>query len=417
MLALLTALTLALLVLLALSLFIWVRHFTTLLSASPAEPIADEELPRAVVLLPVRGADPSLSACLRGLLEQDYPNYEIRIIVDSLEDPAWERVHAIVDESPDANVQVFALEDRRTTCSLKMSALVQALNTLEDDCEAVVLVDGDVMPHTTWLRDLVSPLADPKVGGVSGIRWYVPSDAGWGTLVRHLWNAPASVLMNALHIPWGGSLAFRADIVRRSDVLDRWSHSLFEDTGFYEVLTELGLQLRISPAATMLNRESTDVGSCFRFIRRQMLNVRLYHPSWRLVMSHGLTMALAPLFAVVLLGIAIALGEWATAIALTAGLVLTAASMAGTLLALGRHVGKVAERRGEEVEALPLRGWLAIPLTQLVYAASLISACCLRVVDWRGISYEFRGPWEVRMVEYQPYRSAAQPADHSASLV
>ena len=48
----------------------------------------DEELPKAAVLLCLRGADPSLPTCLRRLLRQDYPDYELFVAVDSKSDPA-----------------------------------------------------------------------------------------------------------------------------------------------------------------------------------------------------------------------------------------------------------------------------------------------------------------------------------------
>src|SRR5438270_12029675 len=84
----------------------------------------EKELPRVVVLLPIRGADPSLAGCLRGLLNQDYPHYDVRIIIDSREDPAWRLVHEIVGTKPDPRVQVSLLETRRQTCGLKSSALL-----------------------------------------------------------------------------------------------------------------------------------------------------------------------------------------------------------------------------------------------------------------------------------------------------
>src|SRR6478609_7234314 len=55
-----------------------------------------DPLPRAAVLLSVRGADPSLPQCLAGLLDQDYPGYAVRITVDSEEDPAYDLVCAAV---------------------------------------------------------------------------------------------------------------------------------------------------------------------------------------------------------------------------------------------------------------------------------------------------------------------------------
>src|SRR4051812_44958773 len=70
----------------------------------PADPpLLEAELPEVAVLLPLRGADPSLRDCLRGLLRQDYPRYSVRIIIDSPQDPAWELVRSILAEHPDAD--------------------------------------------------------------------------------------------------------------------------------------------------------------------------------------------------------------------------------------------------------------------------------------------------------------------------
>ena len=52
--------------------------------------VDQDQFPRTTVLLCIRGLDPSLLHCLNGLLDQDYSNYDIRIIVDSADDPAWE---------------------------------------------------------------------------------------------------------------------------------------------------------------------------------------------------------------------------------------------------------------------------------------------------------------------------------------
>jgi cellulose synthase/poly-beta-1,6-N-acetylglucosamine synthase-like glycosyltransferase len=404
----LTILSLTLLGIPLLFLFLWVKRFLALF---PPRPVASAtaELPRAVVVLAIRGADPSLVQCLDGLLTQDYPHYAVRIVIDNSEDPGWKIVHRALERHRKAQVQVSMLEERRQTCSLKLSALVQALQDLDNDCEAVVLIDADVIPHPTWLRDLATPLTNPRVGATTGIRWYVADGTGWGTLVRQLWNTTASVVMHALHIPWGGSLAFRADVLRSSDALDRWGHSLFEDTGFQRVIRNLGLRLRTVPAATMINRESTDLGSCYRFVRRQLLNTRLYHARWPAIFLHGLAFTLAPALALGTLAVAVALGQWSTAAWLAAGLTLFVLIAGGLLRTVERRV------QGDEVKALSAKTVAAVPLTMAVYLASLLSAALIRRVDWRGVTYEFRGPWNVRLLDYQPYRAVT--ADRTASVV
>ena len=87
----------------------------------------DEALPRVVVILPIRSADPSLASCLSGLLLQNYPCYDVWVVIDSGEDPAWEVEHRALGKPPAGRVQVSLPEPGRPTCSLKLSALVQAI--------------------------------------------------------------------------------------------------------------------------------------------------------------------------------------------------------------------------------------------------------------------------------------------------
>ena len=56
-----------------------------------AAPAADAACPKAVVVLCLRGRDPFLDQCVRALLDQDYPRYDVRIVVDGPDDPAWRR--------------------------------------------------------------------------------------------------------------------------------------------------------------------------------------------------------------------------------------------------------------------------------------------------------------------------------------
>jgi hypothetical protein len=366
------------------------------------------------VILPVRGADPSLAACLDGLLTQNYPRYDVRIVIDHRADPAGPVVEQAVRLRRVANVQVCFLEPRRQTCSLKLSALVQAVHELDDSYDVVALIDSDVIPHAGWLRDLAAPLLDAHVGATTGIRWFAPQRSNWGTLVRYLWNAAACSQMYAFHIPWGGSLAFRADLVRAPGFLKQWERSLWEDTAAYQAIRDAGLRLRYVPAVTMVNRETIDLKSCFQFIRRQLLNVRLYHPRWPAVVAHGVASVAALAGTAGAFGVSLAARRWEIAACAGAGL---------ATYALGAGLGLAAiewclRRRGRRrASLLPLRTLLAVPLTHLVYVACLASASLLRKVGWRGITYRFRGPWDVHMVEYRPYEPARKSRDRNASLI
>jgi cellulose synthase/poly-beta-1,6-N-acetylglucosamine synthase-like glycosyltransferase len=274
-----------------------------------------------------------------------------------------------------------------------------------------------VIAHRQWLRDLARPFADPRVGATTGIRWFRPEDSAWGTLVRYVWNAGACSQMMAFRIPWGGSLAFRAQLFRDTDLLERWRHCFCEDTVSYAFLRQRGMDVCFVPDATMVNPERIALPDCFRFIRRQMLTVRLHHPSWQRVraMGIGASLTVALLFALLV-------GGAVTGQLFVAGAVLGA--MATYMLALGltlwwidRALGKLSQQDGEPT---PTRWWklaLAGPLTQAVYLAALVSVSFLRSVEWRGVTYELGGAAPVRLVAYRPYQPLAGSTDRTASVV
>ena len=289
---------------------------------------------------------------------------------------------------------------------------------MSETTEVVALIDADVIPYSQWLRDLVRPLSDSTVGATTGVRWYVPrSRWTWGTLVRSVWNAMACAQMYVFHIPWAGSMAIRADLFRHHKLLDRWARSFVEDTATYEFLRSRGLRLQYVPTVTMVNHETVSLGDCFRFIRRQLLCARLYHESWPTVATVGLGTPLA-----LTAGFATALAVdgpagWGLIAGLGASLAFYAAGMAIALSWADRRINSLARERGSEHYPYSWRSLLAVPLTQVVYLASLASASFLRQIEWRGITYQLEGAGRVRLLGYQPYQRAAHMPAADTSLV
>ena len=65
----------------------WTRRFVKDFDLSWPKVAADEQAPVAVIL-PLRGADPSLPGCLQGLLNQSYASFTLHIVLDRADDPA-----------------------------------------------------------------------------------------------------------------------------------------------------------------------------------------------------------------------------------------------------------------------------------------------------------------------------------------
>lgn len=385
-----------------------------LLRRRPTE-TAGHRWPRASVILCLRGADPFLSDTLRSLLNLDYPDHDIRIVIDSEHDPAHEVVRAALAEQPSERVTIEVLQRPRPTCGLKCSSLLQAISHLPSDCEVVALLDADTIPHRSWLRELVAPLADPNIAVAAGNRWYMPHAPTWGALVRYLWNASAVAQMYWSHFTWGGSLAIRTQVLHQSGLLQRWERAFCEDTTIYDSVRRQGLRVAFVPTVMMVNRESCSLAEFFPWMRRQLLNGRLYHPAWPALATHGVVSSCVLVAAVILLVAAVVVANWQAVAWLAGGLLLLQLS-SGLLLALSEWaVRKIVRARAEPV------GWLrprtaaklalAIPLTQLVYAAGLLMLGNMRRVQWRGVQYDIATPWDVKLIAYEPYSASPGPAE------
>lgn len=398
---------------------ILVLGFVRKLLAEPPELISDEQAPRAAVILCLRGGDPFLADCLRGLLNQDYPNYDIRIVVDHPDDPAHQIAAEVVADCDPSRVSLEFLEAKRSSCSLKCSSILQVVESLDDSYHFIAQLDADTLAHPTWLRELATALADDGVGAATGNRWYMPSRLSTGSLVRYNWNAAAVVQMYWYQVAWGGTLAVKTRLFRETDLLEKWGNAFCEDTMLYGVLKKIGLRVAFVPSLMMINREECDVGGYFRWVCRQLMTARLYHPAWPAVVGHGVVTTLAPAAALIAMFLALTQGDRVAAGYLATILALYEASLAVLLWPMEAAVRRIARRRGEPTGWLSSGGLLKLlaimPVTQVVYAAALGAAQFAKSTNWRGIVYRVEGPWQIRMKEYVPYRST-QSLDQIESL-
>jgi hypothetical protein len=297
--------------------------------------------------------------------------------------------------------------------------VVQTVARLDDSYEVLALLDADTIPHRTWLRELVAPLADPAVGGATGNRWYMPQAISWAALVRYVWNVAAVPQMYFYNIAWGGTLALKTEVFKRGDLLDRWAHAFCEDTMLFTMLRRHGLKVAFVPSLIMINREECNLGGFFRWVRRQLLTARLYHPGWSAVVLHGVSTTVGPIAALAVGAAALVVGNWQAALIAFVGLAVYEACLPLILLPMECSVRRIVRQRGEPTAWLGVGGALrllpGIILTQFVYAAALGNSLLLRTVDWRGVQYRIDGPFQIQLLEYRPFEADAA-GDSKASL-
>jgi ceramide glucosyltransferase len=122
-------------------------------------------------LKPIRGMDPGAYENFASFCRQDYPEYEIVFCVDGPDDPVMPVIEKLIRDFPGRKIRVLFGSGRIATND-KVAKLARMAS--EAAYEVVVVSDSDVRVQPDYLRSVVAPLADPKVGAVTC--FYVPAD-------------------------------------------------------------------------------------------------------------------------------------------------------------------------------------------------------------------------------------------------
>lgn len=380
----------------------------------------DASLPKFSILMPLRGADPFLSAAINSVLDQDYPRFELHIIIDHPDDPAWAAVQEVLDCRPGQNVRVSVLEDKPETCSLICSAVRQFIRTLDDETELVIVCAADMVVPRNWLKEAAIVLRDPNVGATLGNRWYMPRDARLGSLVRYVWNSGANVSMWRYQGVWSGTMALRVSDIHRVNLPEIWGRAMVEDMTVAEPLLKAGLELRHVPQLLVVNREETTVAGNYRFIRRQMLFTQLYHPRGFHMTLRWVPMSIAGVTAIASFVAALFLNEYRAATVLGTTLVASALMLFSGLSWMEYRVRRKMRARGEETSPIRISSFFLMPIalviSQVQYLAVLIDCLFTRRVVWRGITYRLKSPYDVRMDGYQAFQQHSETTRQGISV-
>ena len=123
----------------------------------------DAHLPPVSVLKPVHGLEAQLKENIESFFRQDYPNYEILFAADEADDAALDVVREVCARYPHIQSRILV------TGTPWPNPPVYSFHCMAEAAAHDILVttDSDVEVDPRYLREVVPPLLDPKVGMVT----------------------------------------------------------------------------------------------------------------------------------------------------------------------------------------------------------------------------------------------------------
>ena len=190
-----------------------------------------ESSPPVSILKPVHGRDPFFEEAIASHMTIDYPKYEVLFGVNRADDEAVAAIRRI-------NARVHIASEKRPNA--KVANLIELARHATG--EVWVINDGDIRVSPDYLRRVVAPLEDARVGVVTCLYRAIPQGrpAAWEALGIAVDFAPSTLVAPLVGIDefgLGSTLCFRAADLRKAGGFESISGYLADDYQLAKRLT------------------------------------------------------------------------------------------------------------------------------------------------------------------------------------
>src|ERR1700730_8621712 len=358
-----------------LSLFCTIEYFSGLRRLPPRD---DSFAPPVSILKPVRGVDPGAYDNFASYCRLDYPQYELVFAMADPHDPVIPVIQKLQKDFPDRSIR-FVTDVPRVGENNKVNSLCRLVK--EARHELLVMTDSDVRVARDYLREVVAPFADRRVGGVTSFY----RCAGGGTLAADLDmlgmcmdSVPSAVVARRLEgkvqFAFGWTMATTKDRLSEIGGGETMANHHSDDFELGNRIASQGHRVELMREPVWMVFPQERFGEFLRHELRWAIGLRNVRPAGYagMIFTHGLPWAVL-----------------AVIVAVASGWTWTAAAFVVAYFALRVGSAYAAGVWGLQNRDIASKLWLA-PIRDAISAAVWFAGFFTNRIRWRGLEYRVR---------------------------
>jgi ceramide glucosyltransferase len=253
--------------------------------------------PPVSILKPIRGLDRETYENYASFCNQDYPEFEILFCVSDESDPAVPIIEKLIRDFPRRAIRLL-IGAEKIGASDKVNKLCRMVRQARH--EIVIVSDSDVRVEQGFLRAVVPPLADPRVGGVTCL-YRGLTDGGFAADLEALGNsadfAPGVLvarLFGGLNFMLGAVMATSKKHLGQIGGFESLADYFCDDYELGNRIAARGYRVELSRFPVAISYPHETIGDAVRHQLRWNLSIRYSRPwgHFGLLFAQGLPWAI-----------------------------------------------------------------------------------------------------------------------------
>jgi cellulose synthase/poly-beta-1,6-N-acetylglucosamine synthase-like glycosyltransferase len=355
--------------------------------------VAVKEIQRVALVIAVKGLSDSFERFLDFALGQDYPDYHVIFVTESVNDPAYAVIQDRLRNSL-SPVARLIVAGHATDAAQKIHNQLAAFKELETSDQIIAFADSDLYARKNWLSSLALPLNLGQADFTTGFRWFIPAD-------HRLPNRIATLMATAMEpligpswrmCLWGGSMAMTRKVFDELEIPVNLAGSVNDDVRISQLARRAGKRMRYVRSVAASSPIDFTWASLFEFGRRQYFHLRVGQPSlwWMALMIPVLFLA-----GFITCLIRLGQGNWLMLIPIAAAILL---NLGRTRVRRSYLRARFKAGEAETLDAAVRGSWWLDPLINISSLLIILSSACGREIVWAGIRYHVSGPQATRVL-------------------